>query len=195
MNCINYSAELPEVMYGDGEFICIESNNVDETIKIANIFGEMLIANDIICLDGDLGAGKTAFTSGVANSIGIKDIIPSPTFTILIEHRKGEIPLFHFDAYRLNSEDEFYDLGFDEYLNCGGICVIEWASRIMNIFPSTVIQVFLLRNNFNEDNNRKIIFYFPKNDMRSKKFRERINKSDDYLSKWHFNKEYISSSK
>jgi tRNA threonylcarbamoyladenosine biosynthesis protein TsaE len=161
---INKSARIIEVV----------SDSVEKTVVIASALGSALHANDIVCLDGDLGAGKTAFTRGIAIALGIKDIIPSPTFTILIEHQAGRIPLYHFDAYRLGDEDEFMNLGFDEYFSCGGVCVVEWAERIKGVFPETAIQIFLIRKDFAESDIRRISFCFPKEDKRYDVFKQRI---------------------
>lgn len=150
------------------------SDNVEKTVAIATAFGGVLRANDIVCLDGDLGAGKTAFTRGIAIALGINDIIPSPTFTILIEHQAGRIPLYHFDAYRLGDEDEFLNMGFEEYFSGGGVCVVEWADRIKGVFPETAIQIFLMRKDFSESDIRRIVFCFPEKDERYDVFKEKM---------------------
>ena len=112
------------------EFI---SNGVEQTREIAKTFSKSLKPGDIIFLIGDLGAGKTAFTSGVAEGLGVKNSVSSPTFTIVNEYLKGDIPVYHFDLYRLGSEDDLYDIGIDEYLFGDGICILEWPQLAENL--------------------------------------------------------------
>ncbi len=103
-----------------------QSYSAAETEAAAEQFAVELKPGDIIFLNGGLGAGKTAFVRGLARGIGIKNTVQSPTFTIVNEYRNGPLPLFHFDLYRLDSEETLCDIGFEEYLYSGGICVIEW---------------------------------------------------------------------
>lgn len=105
------------------EFI---SRSIKETQEIAKKFSEALKPGDIVALNGDLGVGKTAFTAGLAAGLGISNCVSSPTFTIINEYRNGKTPLYHFDLYRLASEDDLYDIGIDEYIDGIGICVFEW---------------------------------------------------------------------
>ena len=106
------------------------SKSYEETQKIASEFAKKLKPGDVITLDGDLGAGKTAFTGGLAKGLGINGYVTSPTFTIVNEYRNGSLPLFHFDVYRIESMDDLYDIGWEDYINQGGICVVEWADII-----------------------------------------------------------------
>lgn len=106
------------------------SNSYEETQNIAAEFAKKLNPGDIITLDGDLGAGKTAFTGGIAKGLGIEGYVTSPTFTIVNEYHGGNMPLFHFDVYRLEAMDDLYDIGWEDYLSQNGICVIEWADII-----------------------------------------------------------------
>ena len=106
------------------------TNSYEETRSLASKFAANLKPGDVVTLDGDLGAGKTAFTSGLVCGLGNKEYVTSPTFTIVNEYRKGNIPVFHFDVYRLESIDDLYDIGFDDYISQNGICVIEWADII-----------------------------------------------------------------
>ena len=112
------------------EFI---SRSYDETVEIAAEFSSQLKPGDVISLKGDLGAGKTAFTSGLVKGLGISNNVSSPTFTIVNEYLNGKIPLYHFDLYRLSDEDELYDIGIDEYLYGNGICVFEWPQLVESI--------------------------------------------------------------
>ena len=106
------------------------SQSYEETQKIASEFAANLKPGDVITLDGDLGAGKTAFTGGLAKGLGISGYVTSPTFTIVNEYRNGNMPLFHFDVYRIESMDDLYDIGWEDYASQGGVCVIEWADII-----------------------------------------------------------------
>ncbi len=151
----------------DFNAITLLTQNRDETILVGKEIGLLLSNNDILCLDGDLGAGKTAFTSGVAIGIGVKGIVSSPTFTILIEHTRSErLALYHFDAYRLECADDFYDLGFDEYLCNGGVCVIEWADRIDEVLPESSIRIRINQKFDDVSDVRLLTFCFPKDDKR-----------------------------
>ena len=113
------------------EYKSLSSN---QTEQIASDIAAKLRGGEIITLDGDLGAGKTAFVRGLARGLGIGDRVVSPTFTIVNEYTHGRIPLFHFDVYRLGSADELYDIGWEDYLLRGGIIVVEWADIVSEIF-------------------------------------------------------------
>lgn len=117
----------------------------DETIKVGKSLGMTLKPGDVICMDGDLGAGKTAFTSGIAEALGVVGYITSPTFTIVNEYN-GRIPLYHFDVYRIADPDEMFDIGFDEYLDGEGVTVIEWASLIEDILPANAIYINITKD-------------------------------------------------
>ena len=114
------------------------------TEEIAADLARSLKAGDVIALDGDLGAGKTVFTRGVCKGLGLDpDDVSSPTFTIVNEYRgkDGQLPLFHFDTYRLSGEDDFLAAGLDEYFTFGGVCVIEWSSIIDDLLPAGSVRV------------------------------------------------------
>ena len=123
----------------------------DETMLVGRALGSILKSGDVVCLSGDLGTGKTAFTNGIACALGIDDYITSPTFTIVNEY-KTELPLYHFDVYRIADPDEMYDIGFEEYLYGDGVVVIEWAELIKDILPDDIIWV-KIRKNLNLDVN------------------------------------------
>ncbi len=122
------------------------SNSPEETENIAFQLAGLLKENDIITLDGDLGAGKTAFVRGLAKGLGIEDAVSSPTFTIVNEYRKGNVPLFHFDVYRIESSDEMYDIGWEDYISQGAIVIVEWATLIEDIFDENVIKIYISKN-------------------------------------------------
>ena len=103
------------------------SESVCDTYVLAGKIADKCIGGEVILLNGDLGAGKTTFTKGLAEALGITAVIKSPTFTLMKKYTQGRLPLYHFDLYRVESEEEVYELGFDDYLeNNDGICVIEW---------------------------------------------------------------------
>ena len=101
-----------------------------ETVAFAEQVGKRLHAGDVIAYFGDLGAGKTALTRGIAQGLGVTDLVTSPTYTIVNEYLTGRIPLFHFDMYRLGSSDELFDIGWEDYLARGGVCAVEWSENV-----------------------------------------------------------------
>ena len=115
------------------------SNDEFETIEIAQNFESEKFENMVICLDGELGSGKTVFTKGMANALGIEESITSPTFTIIKEYDSGEMPLYHMDVYRLDGNTE--GVGIEEYYNKGGIVIIEWAKTIKDILPEERLEI------------------------------------------------------
>lgn len=115
-------------------------NNLQDTDRVGKIIGENLQAGSVICLEGDLGAGKTTLTQSIAKGMLIDDYVTSPTFTIIKEY-KGRLNLYHMDAYRLEAEDDMIDLGYDEYINSDGVCIIEWASKIKGLIPKSAINI------------------------------------------------------
>ena len=115
------------------------SNSYEDTLQIGKDFAKTLVSGDVIALNGDLGAGKTAFTTGVALGMNITDYVSSPTFTIVNVYSNGKTPLFHFDLYRLDNEDDLYDIGVEEYLDGEGICLFEWPNLLGDIVKPTYI--------------------------------------------------------
>ncbi|MEO7951026.1 MAG: tRNA (adenosine(37)-N6)-threonylcarbamoyltransferase complex ATPase subunit type 1 TsaE [Spartobacteria bacterium] len=112
------------------------SNSVAETIAFAREWAGALSPNDVVALVGDLGAGKTHFVKGLLAAVGATEEATSPTFTLLHEYRSGRLPIFHFDFYRLEQAAELAEIGFDEYLEAGGITVLEWGDRFPEILPA-----------------------------------------------------------
>ena len=117
----------------------IVSKDEYDTIEIAQNFESEKFENMIICLDGELGSGKTIFTKGIAQALGIEESITSPTFTIIKEYLTGEMPLYHMDVYRLDGNAD--GVGIEEYYNKGGIVVIEWAKTIKDILPEERLEI------------------------------------------------------
>lgn len=128
------------------------TKNEAETIEIAKKITANLVAGNVITLEGDLGAGKTTFTKGIGQALGVKRAITSPTFTIVKEYQ-GKLPLYHMDAYRLENSDE--DIGFDEYFYGEGISIIEWPSFIEDYLPSEGLHIKI---EFVDEKTRKMTF-------------------------------------
>ncbi len=126
-----------------------------ETKDVGQYLGKVLKAGDLVCLDGDLGAGKTAFTHGIARAVGVQGYITSPTFTIVNEYNSA-IPLYHFDVYRISDAGEMFDIGFEEYIGGEGISVIEWAGIIQEVLPREYIAVRISKDPSEGDNARII---------------------------------------
>ena len=118
-----------------------DSHSEEETYKIGNTIGNNAKPGQIFCLNGDLGVGKTVFTKGFAKGLGVDDVISSPTFTIVQEYTNGEMPFYHFDVYRIADPEEMYEIGFEEYIYGGGVCLIEWAELITDILPENITQI------------------------------------------------------
>ena len=106
------------------------TNSPAETEAIGAALGKIIPPGTVIAYRGDLGAGKTAFTRGLARGLGCSEIVTSPTYTIVNEYLGGRIPLFHFDMYRLRSSDDLFDIGWDDYLDRGGVCAVEWSENV-----------------------------------------------------------------
>jgi tRNA threonylcarbamoyladenosine biosynthesis protein TsaE len=118
-----------------------ESNSAEETRALGKRMGEEAQAGDVIALTGDLGVGKTVFTKGIAEGLGVKEPVSSPTFTILQEYRSGRVPLYHFDVYRIGDPEEMDEVGFDDYIYGDGLCLIEWAELISDLMPDHYRQI------------------------------------------------------
>ena len=114
------------------------TNSPAETEAIGAALGKILPPGTILAYRGDLGAGKTAFTRGLAKGLGCDDLVTSPTYTIVNEYTSGRIPLFHFDMYRLRSSDDLFDIGWDDYLERGGVCAVEWSENVADAMEDAV---------------------------------------------------------
>jgi tRNA threonylcarbamoyladenosine biosynthesis protein TsaE len=155
----------------------IISKSEEQTYKLGEYLGRALQQGDIICLTGDLGAGKTAFTKGIGIGLDIKEFITSPTYTIINEY-DGRIPLFHFDVYRLEGVEEMYELGYEEYFFGDGAVVIEWADIVKDIIPSERLWITILRGK--EDDNREIMF-----DASGERYQKVIKELEQYADISH----------
>ncbi len=136
-----------------------QSSGYDHTRAIAAEFAKALLPGDVVTLDGDLGAGKTAFTGGLAMGLGITRHVTSPTFTIVNEYHGGSVPLYHFDVYRLESMDDLYDIGWEDYVSAGGICVVEWADIVREGLDYPYYEVRILKKGETEDSREISIVY------------------------------------
>ena len=114
------------------------TNSPAETEAIGAVLGKIIEPGTVIAYRGDLGAGKTAFTRGLARGLGCTEIVTSPTYTIVNEYLGGRIPLFHFDMYRLRSSDDLFDIGWDDYLDRGGVCAVEWSENVDDAMEDAV---------------------------------------------------------
>jgi len=126
------------------------SHSTEETEALGYQLAEYLRPGDVIAYYGDLGAGKTAFTRGLARGLGCTGRVSSPTFTIVNEH-EGRLPLFHFDMYRLGDEEELFDIGWEDYLRRGGVCAVEWSERVEGALPAEAITITIRRHDENEN--------------------------------------------
>jgi len=128
----------------------IRTASPEETIQVGKKLGALLRAGDVVCLNGDLGTGKTRFAQGVACGIGVGDPVTSPTFTLINEYR-GRLPLYHIDVYRLNDELEMEDLGYEEYFYGDGVTLVEWAERVAGLLPVERLDIYISRSPEGED--------------------------------------------
>ncbi len=119
----------------------IESRSEGETLALGRKLGEQALPGQIYTLDGDLGVGKTVFTKGLAEGLGIREPVSSPTFTIVQEYPEGRLPLYHFDVYRIGDPEEMDEIGYEDYFFGQGVCLIEWAEKIRELLPEGVIRV------------------------------------------------------
>lgn len=136
----------------------ITLNSREETIALGEKIAPHLQAGDVLVLNGDLGAGKTTFTKGIAKGLGIKEIIKSPTFTIIREYQDGRLPLYHMDAYRLE-EGGAEDLGLDEYFDGDGVSVVEWAQFAEDELPDEFLAITFQRT---DQENCRILTFDPR---------------------------------
>ena len=114
------------------------THSPEETEKIGAALAQKLNAGTVIAYRGDLGAGKTAFTRGLARGLGYRESVTSPTYTIVNEYLGGRLPLFHFDMYRLGSADDLWDIGWEDYLDRGGVCAVEWSENVQEAMEGAI---------------------------------------------------------
>lgn len=126
------------------------SGSAQDTFEIGERLGRLLGKGNILCLSGDLGAGKTAMTQGIGKGLEVTDYVTSPTYTIINEYQ-GRLPLYHFDVYRLDHVDEMYELGYEEYFYGDGVTVIEWADIVKEIIPKERLWITILKSKSGEE--------------------------------------------
>lgn len=114
------------------------SNSPEETENIGFLLAQKLTPGTVIAYRGDLGAGKTAFTRGLARGLGAREQVTSPTYTVVNEYLSGRMPLFHFDMYRLGCADDLFDIGWEDYLERGGVCAVEWSENVAEALEDPV---------------------------------------------------------
>ena len=115
------------------------TNAPEETERLGAALAACLKPGTVIAYRGDLGAGKTAFTRGLARGLHCRELVTSPTYTIVNEYLGGRLPLFHFDMYRLSSSDDLFDIGWEDYLERGGICAVEWSENVADALENPIV--------------------------------------------------------
>ena len=122
-----------------------------ETEALGARLADALDAGRVVAFTGDLGAGKTAFVSGMARALGVEERVTSPTFTIVNEYEGGRLPLFHFDMYRLGGADELFHIGWEDYLSRGGVCAVEWSENVAEAIEDGAVRVSIVRGDGDND--------------------------------------------
>ena len=130
------------------------TNSPGETEAVGSALGKILNPGTVIAYRGDLGAGKTAFTRGLARGLGSSEMVTSPTYTIVNEYLGGRMPLFHFDMYRLASSDDLWDIGWEDYLERNGVCAVEWSENVADAMEDAITVTI---EKLGEDSRRIII--------------------------------------
>lgn len=123
-----------------------ETFSRDDTFELGRKIGSVVKPGDIICLDGNLGVGKTVFAQGVAAGLMIDEDICSPTFTLIQEYTTGRIPLYHFDVYRISGPWDMEDIGYEDYFYGEGVCLVEWGCMIKDLFPPDTVFITIEKN-------------------------------------------------
>ncbi len=126
-----------------GGSMIYETMSPEETFSLGEELGKKAKAGQVVCLNGDLGVGKTVFTQGFAKGLGIEESVNSPTFTIIQIYEEGRLPLYHFDVYRIGDPEEMYEIGYEDYFYGEGVCLIEWSELIEELIPEDAIQVHI----------------------------------------------------
>lgn len=123
-----------------------ETLSPQETFELGEKLGRSANAGQIICLNGDLGVGKTVFTQGFAKGLSIEESVNSPTFTIIQVYDEGRLPLYHFDVYRIGDPEEMYEIGYEDYFFGEGVCLIEWSKLIEELIPENAATILIEKN-------------------------------------------------
>lgn len=133
-----------------------ETNSPAETAALGEQLGKEAQKGQIYCLTGDLGTGKTVLTKGFAKGLDVQEHVTSPTFTIVNEYHDGRLPFYHFDVYRLSSEEEMDDIGYEEYFFGEGVCLVEWAELFPNLIPKDACWLTLEKDYTKGDDYRRV---------------------------------------
>ncbi len=131
-------------------------NSLAETMEYGKKIADMLKPGDILCLSGNLGAGKTTMSKTIIKELGVTDTVTSPTFTIVHEYQ-GRLPVYHFDVYRIDDIEEMYEIGYEEYFFGEGVCIIEWAEKIEEIIPAEAMHITIEYGNVSQNDEERII--------------------------------------
>ncbi len=132
------------------------SGSPEKTYMLGKVMGTLVQPGDLVCLNGELGVGKTVFAKGFAAGLGITERVASPTYTLINEHH-GRMPLYHMDVYRLNDADEMYDLGYEEYFYGQGVSLVEWAETVKEVLPDERLDIIITQT----DDNSRMLDFFP----------------------------------
>lgn len=136
----------------------IQTHSPEEAEAVGRKLAVQLQPGDVLAYYGDLGAGKTAFTRGLASGLGVTETVTSPSYTIVNEYLSGRLPLFHFDMYRLGSADELFDIGWEDYLARGGVCAVEWSENVADALERDTVRVDIRRGG---EESRRVISVEP----------------------------------
>ena len=123
----------------------------EETEALGARLADALTGGRVVAFTGDLGAGKTAFVSGMAKALGVEERVTSPTFTIVNEYEGSGLPLFHFDMYRLEGAEDLFDIGWEDYLDRGGVCAVEWSENVEEAIENDAVRVSIVRGDGDDD--------------------------------------------
>jgi len=151
----------------------IVTRDPEETQKLGKRISKLVLPGDLFAFYGELGAGKTCFIQGVCQGLGVRDYVTSPSFTIINEY-KGRVPVYHFDLFRLNSLEEFLDLGYEEYFYGEGLTVIEWAEKVESLLPFGHLKISIEFFNYSQR-----IIYFATSSDRYKVFLKELIQSEN----------------
>lgn len=155
--------------------LTVITNNADETIALGKQLGNLVEPGMVILLDGDLGAGKTTFTKGIAQALGIKRYVKSPTFTLIREYPEGRIPLYHMDVYRLE-EGGADDLGLEEYFDGNGVSIVEWSQFVEHLLPEDYLTIHFIKDE-NNDEQRQLRF-----EAQGEQYQQLINQLEQVIN-------------
>lgn len=139
----------------------IETHSEQETFALGKKLAEQAVPGQIYSLEGDLGVGKTVFTKGMAEGLGITEPVNSPTFTIVQIYEEGRMPFYHFDVYRIGDPEEMDEIGYEDYFYGNGICLVEWANLIEELMPAETIQIIIEKDLEKGFDYRKITVKYP----------------------------------